>query len=120
VLLVGAVLLAIFVVGAPWSYVLVGAAVVAEVAETGFWIWLSKRRRVQVGAETLVGEAAEVVTPCLPDGQVRIQGELWQARCPEGAGVGAKVRVTALDGLTLVVERAGSTSSSSAADLSGR
>jgi membrane protein implicated in regulation of membrane protease activity len=47
-----------------------------------------------------------VVTRCAPLGQVRLQGELWRARCEEGADPGERVRVRALDGLTLVVERA--------------
>jgi membrane protein implicated in regulation of membrane protease activity len=58
-----------------------------------------------MGPETLVGETAQVVTPCRPTGQVRLQGELWQARCEEGADVGEHVRVRALEGLTLIVER---------------
>jgi membrane protein implicated in regulation of membrane protease activity len=47
-----------------------------------------------------------VVTPCAPLGQVRLNGELWRASCPEGAEAGDEVRVVALDGLTLLVERA--------------
>ena len=103
-LLVGAILLAIFVFSSPWSLVVVAVAAVVEIAETGFWIWLSKRRRVQVGAEVLIGATAEVVAPCMPTGQVRVAGELWQARCPVGAAAGDTVRILALDGLTLLVE----------------
>ena len=80
---------------------LAGGAV--EVAESLFWIWLSKRRRPSVGVETLVGARATVVTPCRPLGHVRVQGELWQARCDEGADPGDEVAVDAVDGLTLVV-----------------
>jgi membrane-bound serine protease (ClpP class) len=104
VLLVGAVLLAVYVLDAPWSVIVVGIAAVVEVGETFFWIWLSRRRRIQMGPETLVGASALVVADCLPQGQVRVQGELWQALCPAGARVGDRVRVTGLDGLTLVVE----------------
>lgn len=105
VLLVGAILLAVYVLDAPWSVIVVGIAAVVEVGETFFWIWLSRRRRIQMGPETLVGSRAQVVVDCLPQGQVRVQGELWQALCPAGARAGEQVRVTALDGLTLVVER---------------
>lgn len=104
--LVGAILLAVFVLPVPWSVVAVSAAAAVEVGEAFFWIWLSRRRRVQMGPETLIGATAEVVAPCRPTGQVRIQGELWRARCPGGADVGERVRVRELDGLTLVVERA--------------
>jgi membrane-bound serine protease (ClpP class) len=51
----------------------------------------------------MIGRLAEVVAPCHPTGQVRVQGELWEARCAEGADVGQSVRIEALDGLTLVV-----------------
>jgi membrane protein implicated in regulation of membrane protease activity len=106
VILVGAILLAIFVVPAPWGVVLVGAAAVVEVAESAFWIWLSKRRRAAVGAETLVGALAEVASTCRPLGQVRVQGELWRAHCEEGADPGDSVRVERVEGLTLFVSRA--------------
>lgn len=105
-LLIGAILLAVFVVPAPWGLVVVAVAAVVEVAETAFWLWLSRRRTVQMGPETLVGASGQVVTPCTPLGQVRVGGELWRARCDEGAAAGEPVRVVALEGLTLVVERA--------------
>jgi membrane protein implicated in regulation of membrane protease activity len=104
-LLIGAVLLAVFVLPFGWGVAAVSAAAALEVAEIFFWVWLSKRYTVQVGAETLLGARAVVVTPCRPNGQVRVQGELWQARCREGADPGETVRVVVLDGLTLVVER---------------
>jgi membrane-bound serine protease (ClpP class) len=105
VLLVGAVLLAVFVLDMPWAGVVVGVAAVVEIGETFFWVWLSRRRRVQVGAEVLVGATARVVSDCRPRGQVRVQGELWQAYCEDGADAGEAVRITALDGLTLEVAR---------------
>jgi membrane protein implicated in regulation of membrane protease activity len=107
VLLVGALVLALTVLGSPWGGVLVGAAAAVELAELWFWIWFSKRRRIAVGVETLVGATARVVLPCRPLGQVRVQGELWQARCAAGADPGDDVQVAAVEGLTLVVERCG-------------
>jgi len=35
---------------------------------------------------------------------VRLDGEIWEARCDGGASPGASVRIVARDGLTLVVE----------------
>ena len=105
-LLVGAILLALFVLPSPWGLVVVGVAGVVEIAETLFWFWLSRRGKVKMGAETMIGATAVVVAPCRPLGQVRIQGELWQARCEEGADEGQRVRVRARDGLTLDVEPA--------------
>jgi membrane-bound serine protease (ClpP class) len=103
-LFVGAVLLALFVLPAPWGLVLVAASAVVEVAETYFWIRLSRRRRIQAGAETLIGARAVVASPCRPAGQVRVQGELWRARCEAGAEPGETVRIVGREGLTLLVE----------------
>ena len=104
--LAAAILLALFVVPAPWGLVLVVGALVVEVGEAAFWIWLSKRRRPQVGAEALIGARAVVVSPCRPLGTVRVSGELWRARCELGADRGDAVRIRSLEGLTLVVEPA--------------
>jgi membrane protein implicated in regulation of membrane protease activity len=104
-LLVAAILLALFVLPSPWGVVAIVAGIVLEVGESVFWIWFSKRRRPQVGAETLIGATAEVVSDCRPVGWVRVQGELWEARCEAGARAGQSVRVSGLDGLKLVVER---------------
>jgi membrane-bound serine protease (ClpP class) len=106
VILLGAILLAVFVLPVEWAIPVIFLGAVVEVGETLFWLWYSRRRKAQVGAETLIGELAEVVTRCAPLGQVRLQGEIWRARCEEGAERGEHVRVTALEELTLVVERA--------------
>jgi membrane-bound serine protease (ClpP class) len=103
-LFVGAILLALFVVPAPWGIALVSGAAVVEIGETFFWIHLSRRGRLRAGAETLIGERAEVVSACRPVGQVRVGGELWSARCEAGADTGAAVRIVGRDGLTLLVE----------------
>jgi membrane-bound serine protease (ClpP class) len=103
-LFVGAVLLAIFVVPKPWGLILVVVAAVVEVGESFFWVHLSRRRRIQMGAETLIGATAQVVSECRPLGQVRIRGELWRAQCGRGAAPGETVRVVGREGLTLLVE----------------
>ena len=103
-LFVIAVILAVLVVPPPWGLVMVGVAAVIEIGETFFWIWLSQRHRIKMGAETLLGARAEVVSSCRPEGQVRIQGELWRARCEAGADPGDRVRVVERRGLTLLVE----------------
>jgi membrane protein implicated in regulation of membrane protease activity len=45
-----------------------------------------------------------VFSPCRPDGQVQVAGEIWAASCAAGADSGALVRVVGRDGLKLVVE----------------
>jgi membrane-bound serine protease (ClpP class) len=103
-LLIGAILLALLVLPEPWGLALVGLIAVVEVAETVFWLRLSRRWRVRAGAETLIGAPAEVVAACRPLGQVRVAGELWRARCEGGAAPGETVRIVGRDGLTLLVE----------------
>jgi membrane-bound ClpP family serine protease len=99
-LLIAAIFLAVFVLPRLWGILAVAAGLAIEVAEAAFWVWLSKRRRAQVGAEALLGAVAEVVTACRPEGSVRVHGELWRARCERGADTGDRVRVRGLDGLT--------------------
>ena len=105
ILAAGAVAAIIFLPD-PWRWVVVGAAIIVEIAETAFWIWLSKRGRPRVGTETLVGRTATVVVACEPEGHVRVAGELWRARCLPGALPGELVTVGEVQqGLLLIVER---------------
>ena len=99
-----AVLLALFVLPTPWNAIVVIAAAVVDVIETGLFIWWSKRRRAAVGAETMIGKTAVAVGELWPEGQVRVGGELWQARCEGGAAAGTKLVVRGIDGLRLQVE----------------
>jgi membrane protein implicated in regulation of membrane protease activity len=101
--LVGAILLALYVVPSPWDIVVLIGGIVLEVGETIFWWKLSHRRKPKVGVETLVGTSATVITSCRPRGQVRVAGEIWTATCADGADPGEVVRVVAVDGLALVV-----------------
>lgn len=100
---VGALVVALLWLEGPWRYVVVGAAAVVELGETWFWWWLSHRRAPAVGVETLVGRRAVVAVACRPEGQVRVAGELWRARCAEGADAGSQVEIVSVDGLVLAV-----------------
>jgi membrane-bound serine protease (ClpP class) len=80
----------------------VGAAL--EVGEAIFWTRYLKRYRVKTGVEGMIGERAETIEVCEPRGRVRLRGEIWDAVCDPGAGIGEAVRVTAVEGLTLTVE----------------
>jgi len=62
--------------------------------------------KVVTGVENLVGAVGKAVEPLEPEGHVRVHGELWEARAPEAVPAGVRVRVVALDGLTLEVETA--------------
>jgi membrane protein implicated in regulation of membrane protease activity len=97
----------LFVLPHPWGVIAVLTAAVIEVGEVFFWIRFLRRYPVTTGAEGLVGERGEVIVRCAPLGRVRLRGEIWNARSEEPLELGEEVRVEAVDGLTLVVARAG-------------
>ena len=103
--IVGAVLLAIFVLPTGWGELLVGGALLWEVVEKLFLVWYSKRMPPAVGREALIGLPVTAISACLPEGWVRLGGERWKARCSEGAGVGDSLFVEAVDQITLIVAR---------------
>jgi membrane-bound ClpP family serine protease len=103
VVLAGSILLAIFVVPAPWGQLLVGGALLWEIAEKLFFVRYSKRMPPLIGREALIGLPVTAVSACLPEGWVKLRGERWKARCNEGAGVGDSLVVEAVDQITLVV-----------------
>jgi membrane protein implicated in regulation of membrane protease activity len=104
VLTIVAVVLALTVLPAPWGIVAVVSAAAIDVAETTFFVRWSKRRRATVGLETLVGRHAVVVRALTPNGQVKLDGEVWEARGPDGLEPGREVVVRGIDGLVLDVE----------------
>jgi membrane-bound serine protease (ClpP class) len=100
-LLLGAILLAIFVLPSPWGIVAVVAGGLIEVAESLVLLKWSRRRRAVTGVEALLGQSAVVSSPT----QVRVAGELWEARSDDLLVAGEEVEVTGVDGLTLRVSR---------------
>jgi membrane-bound serine protease (ClpP class) len=106
VLFLIALLLAVFVLPSPWGLVAVVIGGVLDIAETTLFIRWSKRRNATVGVQTLVGKAGVAASDLWPEGQVRIGGEIWRARCAGGCDSGTRVVVRAVDGLTLVVDPA--------------
>ena len=88
----------------PWSFVGFFGVFALWLVELGLWNRTVRHRRKVVGAQTLIGKDAVVSTPCRPVGQVRLDGEIWEARCESGASPGDRVRVVGRKGLTLLVE----------------
>jgi membrane-bound serine protease (ClpP class) len=93
----------------------VAAIVIAGLILAGFIVFASRKaiaahrdEPVRTGSEELVGSVAEVREPLDPEGQVFVAGALWRARVIDGStiGLGNRVRVKAVDGLTLEVEPA--------------
>jgi membrane protein implicated in regulation of membrane protease activity len=99
-LLLGGILLAVFIVPWPWGIVTVLAGGLLDVAESLAFVRWSKRRRSSVGVHALIGRTAVVATPT----QVRVAGELWEARSGKPLRVGDEVVVQGVDELTLEVE----------------
>ncbi|HEY4347347.1 MAG TPA: NfeD family protein [Gaiellaceae bacterium] len=105
-LLIAVLVVALLFLPQGWGLAAVAAAAVCEVA---FWvvgIRYSRRRRSDVGVQTLVGREAEAISALSPAGQVKVGGEVWEARAPSGARAGETLRITRVDGLTLEVEPA--------------
>ncbi len=84
---------------------IVGLGVVSAVviAASGSLALRARRRPVVSGSEELIGSAGEVLS--CTDGLcwARVHSELWQARSTAPLTPGMRVRVTAREGLTLVV-----------------
>jgi membrane protein implicated in regulation of membrane protease activity len=99
-LLIGAILLAIFVLPSPWGIIAVVTGGLIDIAESLAVLNWSKRRRSPVGVEALVGRTAVVSAPT----QVRVAGEIWEARSDRPLVTGEEVVVRAVEGLTLVVD----------------
>jgi membrane protein implicated in regulation of membrane protease activity len=112
-ILVAIVLL--LVLPSPWNLIAFLVLLPLWVLELLAWNRTVKHHRRVVGAETLLGREAVVIAGCWPRGQIRLGGEIWKARCDAGANIGDAVRVVGRDGLTLIVESAHSTASSSSA-----
>jgi len=57
------------------------------------------------GREGLVGKIGVALTPIKPEGDVRVHGEIWHAISAESINKKEKIRVKAVNGLELVVEK---------------
>ncbi len=99
-LLLGAILLAIFVLPSPWGIVAVVAGGLIDIAESLVLLKWSRRRRAVTGVETLIGETAVVSSLT----QVRVAGEIWEARSDRVLVPGDEVVVQGVEGLTLLVD----------------
>jgi len=66
----------------------------------------ARKNRVVTGSEGMIGEIGVARTQLGPEGKVFVHGELWNARAAGEIAAGARVRVSAVNGLRLVVEPA--------------
>jgi membrane-bound serine protease (ClpP class) len=64
----------------------------------------ARRRPVVSGRDLLIGGQGRVIDWAQGNGRVRAEGEIWQAAGPRDLAAGARVRIAAVEGLTLTVE----------------
>ncbi len=88
----------------PWNVVGGLASVAVGIVEITYWQRRMKRQKVQTGVEHLIGATGEATERLAPSGHIRVLGELWEARSSAEVPPGARVRVVAVNGLTLEVE----------------
>ena len=86
----------------PWNLVAFLVTVPLGIVELLVWNRTVRHRKKAVGAQTLIGRSAVVVSSCRPDGQVRLGGEI--ARSNTGVDLHESVNVVGRDRLTLIVE----------------
>jgi len=67
------------------------------------------RKKPVHGLTAMLGSEGKVVSPLVPEGMVRIKGELWMAKsASETMDTGEKVTVVGQDRLKLIVRKSGS------------
>src|SRR5271154_4291272 len=96
-----AIVFALLFLPLPWNLILIALAAVLELSLWFFGVRYSRRRRAQVGVQTLIGTTGEAITALAPKGQVRVDGTIWEARANGGVRAGDEVVVTRVDGLML-------------------
>ena len=87
----------------PWNLVGALLSLVLFLGEVVFWQRRTRGRKVQTGSESLVGASGVVTRALDPSGQVRVLGELWEARSASPVSEGTPIRVQAVRGLVLEV-----------------
>lgn len=88
------------------SYDVIGVLAVVSAAFLTFllgYVWRGQTRKAVSGAEQLIGSEASVLDWQDREGYVWMQGERWHARGDKKFMPGEKVKVRALNGLTLTV-----------------
>jgi len=89
-----------------WTTIAVMTALIAGFLIFGLQAALRLRRRSPTtGLEQMLSEEGVVLEELNPTGTVKIRGEIWKAYSEETIPVGENVKVIAMKGLTLIVEK---------------
>jgi len=70
-------------------------------------VYLAAKAQVSkstTGKEGLIGETGVVLKTLNPDGQISVHGEIWSASSSKTLKKDSKIIVTAVEGMTLIVE----------------
>jgi membrane-bound serine protease (ClpP class) len=86
-----------------WLIVGMALTSLAVITGAGAMAMRARRQPVVSGASSLVGMVGLVVGDDDGEHWVRVRGEHWHARCAQRLAAGQRVRITAVDGLTLHV-----------------
>lgn len=101
--IIGAILAYFFLEGT-WRVVVIVGLLLSDVVEIAIWLRWRKRKAV-IGPEAMVGMPGVALTALAPEGQVKVQGQIWKAVADEAMEAGDPVEVRAVDGLRLHVAR---------------
>ena len=101
--IIGAILAYFFLEGT-WRIVVIVGLLLSDVVEIAIWLRWRKRKAI-TGAEAMVGVVGVALTDLSPEGQVKVQGQIWKAVADENLEQGQSVEVTEVDGLRLRVAR---------------
>lgn len=103
--------------GAPLVSQIVVMAVVSIVCFILCMIWvrpklesLRKKNVQKTNADRLIGREGVVTVPLNAvegKGQVKVDGQIWSAKAAEDLKEGTKIKVRSIEGVKLVIERAG-------------
>ena len=88
----------------PWNVVGGLVSLACGVVEITYWQRRMRRVKVETGVENLIGAIGEVTAALAPVGQIRVLGELWEARSSSELPGGRRSASSRVDGLTLDVE----------------
>ncbi|MBA7657611.1 hypothetical protein ES703_65550 [subsurface metagenome] len=89
-----------------WVLIIVMAAWCAYTVITYRMGSRALRRKPVHGLTAMLGSEGKVVSPLVPEGMVRIKGELWRAKSASGRmDTGEEVTVVGQDGLKLIVRK---------------
>ena len=77
-------LVLLFLLPSPWNLVGFACSLGLFLCELTFWHRRVRGQPKKVGAQTLVGQTATVISTCRPEGQVRLSGRSGRRGAPAG------------------------------------